>query len=367
MRLQSTICNQTEKNGDCVIPHILAVLLLMGTTANALAQRATGNLVKYHSTMNDVKYVYGVAQPVARLKPGDILETNTVDAFGNAIQKPGDTLSLVKGDNPLIGPFYLEGAEPGDTLVVKILDVQVDSNQGVGALAPGFGALNPTDYTPMLNLPLPERIWFYPIDRAGNTATFRALDSSFVVKIPLHPFLGCIGVAPAGGEARSSVVPAEFGGNMDAPEVSPGNTLYLPVNVPGALLYLGDGHAAMGDGEVAGTAIEVPLRVRLQLELIKGTRLSWPRFENHDEIMAVGIYRPLDDALRIAFSQLVDWIHLDYGLSELDTYELLSKVARIHLNEMVDPNYVVVALVEKKYLPPKKIMTNIDTQHSVSH
>ena len=141
---------------------------------------------------------------------------------------------------------------------------------------------------------------------------------------------------------------------MDAPEVSPGNTLYLPVNVPGALLYLGDGHAAMGDGEIAGTAIEVPLRVRLQLDLIKGQRLSWPRFENHDEIMVVGIYRPLDDALRIAFSQLVDWIHLDYGLSKLDAYELLSKVARIHLTEMVDPNYVVIASINKKYLPPKK-------------
>jgi len=206
----------------------------------------------------------------------------------------------------------------------------------------------------MLNAPLPEKIWFYPIDHAGNTATFRALDSNFSVKIPLHPFLGCMGVAPAGGEARSSIVPAEFGGNMDAPEVSAGNTLYLPVNVPGALLYIGDGHAAMGDGEVAGTAIEVPLRVRLQVEVNKGNRLHWPRFENADQIMAVGIYRPLDDALRIAFTQLVAWIHVDYGLSELDAYELLSKVAKIHLTEMVDPNYVVIASINKKYLPPKK-------------
>jgi len=337
-----------------VIPHILAVLLLMGTTANALAQRATGNLVKYHSTMNDVKYVYGVAQPVARLKPGDILETNTVDAFGNAIQKPGDTLSLVKGDNPLTGPFYIESAEPGDTLAVKILGLEVDSNQGVGAFAPGFGALNETNYTPMLHPPLPEKIWFYPIDHATNTATFHALDSDFSVKIPLHPFFGCIGVAPAGGEARSSIVPAEFGGNMDSPEASVGNTVYFPVNVPGALLYMGDGHAAMGDGEVAGTAIEVPLRARLQVSVIKGQKINWPRFESDDAIMTVGAYRPLDDCLRIAFTELVGWIHQDYALSELDAYELLSKVAKIHLNEMVDPNYVVVASIEKKYLPPKK-------------
>jgi acetamidase/formamidase len=160
-------------------------------------------------------------------------------------------------------------------------------------------------------------------------------------------------VAPANGEARSSIVPAEFGGNMDAPEVSVGNTLYLPVNVSGALFYFGDGHAAMGDGEVAGSAIEVPMRVRLQFEVVKGKRTGWPRFENEKEIMTTGIYRPVDDAVRIAFTELVAWIHADYGLSELDAYELLSKVGKIHLTEMVDPNYVVVASVEKKYLPPR--------------
>src|SRR6202453_760492 len=329
-----------------------AYLLLLMLPAAAVAQ--TANVIKYHATINDVKYVYGAAAPVAHVKAGDIIETNTLDAFGNGLKKPGDKLSLVKGDNPLTGPFYVDGAQQGDTLAVKILDLQVDGNQGVGAFAPGFGALNETSYTPMLHPPLPEKIYFYPIDKASNTATFNALDSKFSVKIPLHPFFGCIGVAPAGGEVRASVVPAEFGGNMDAPEVSVGNTLYLPVNVPGALLYMGDGHAAMGDGEIAGTAIEVPLRVRLRVRVIKGQRIDWPRFENQNEIMAVGIYRPLDDSLRIAFTQLIGWIHRDYGLSELDAYELLSKVATIHLAEMVDPNYVVIAKIDKKYLPPRK-------------
>jgi amidase len=310
--------------------------------------------VKYHATIDTVKYVYGPAEPVARLKPGDILDTNTLDCFGNAIKRPGDTLSMARGDNPLTGPFYIEGAEPGDTLVVKILELQVDGDQGVGAFAPGFGALNETNYTPMLNPRLPEKIWFFAIDHADNTALFKALDSDFSVKIPLHPFLGCIGVAPAGGESRSSVVPAEFGGNMDAPEASAGNTLYLPVNTAGALLYMGDGHAAMGDGEVAGTAIEVPLHARLQIDVIKGQRINWPRFENDHAIMTVGAYRPLDDSLRIAFTELVSWIHNDYGLSETDTYELLSQAAKIHLDEMVDPNYVIVASIEKKYLPNKR-------------
>ena len=207
---------------------------------------------------------------------------------------------------------------------------------------------------PSRNPPLPEKIWLYPIDHATNTATFNALDSKFSVKLPLHPFLGCIGVAPAGGEARSSIVPAEFGGNMDAPEASVGNALYLPVNVSGALFYFGDGHAAMGDGEIAGTALEVPLRGRVQVRVIKGQKISWPRFENDEYIMTVGAYRPLDDALRIAFTELVGWIHTDYGLSEMDAYELLSKVGEIHLNEMVDPNYVIVAKVKKSYLPQRK-------------
>jgi amidase len=336
------------------LPVALFLAFPVSSAMRAQSAPPKQEVVQYRATIDVVKYVYGVAAPVARLRPGNILDSNSLDCFGNSIKKPGDTLAMSKGDNPLTGPFFIEGADPGDTLVVHILDLQVDGNQGLGAFAPGFGALNETNYTPMLHAPLPEKIWFYPIDHASNTATFQALDSSYKVKIPLHPFLGCIGVAPAGGEARSSIVPAEFGGNMDAPEVSAGNTLYLPVNVSGALLYFGDGHAAMGDGEIAGTAIEVPLKVRLQVDLVKGKHSNWPRFENDKEIMAAGIYRPVDDAVRIAFTELVSWIHADYGLSELDAYELLSEVGKVHLTEMVDPNYVVVASIEKKYLPAKK-------------
>jgi amidase len=333
---------------------IASLFLVVALPVCAQTNPAPASTVQYQATNDNVKFVFGVAAPVARLKPGTILEANSLDCFGNGIQKPGDTGAMAKGDNPLTGPFFIEGAEPGDTLVVHILDLQVASNQGVGTFSPGFGAINATHYTPMLeHKPLPERVWFYPIDHKDNTATFQALDSGYKVKIPLHPFLGCIGVAPANGEARSSIVPAEFGGNMDSPEVSAGNTLYLPVNVTGALLYFGDGHAAMGDGEIAGSAIEVPMRVRLQVDIIKGKQTGWPRLENEKEIMTTGIYRPVDDAVRIAYTELVGWIHRDYGLSELDAYELLSKVGKIHLNEMVDPNYVVVASVEKKYLPAK--------------
>jgi acetamidase/formamidase len=310
--------------------------------------------VTFLATDKNVKALFsGVGPPVAALHPGDTLDANTLDCFGGAIATPTDTLSKVKVDNPLTGPFYIEGAQPGDTLVIKFLELRVDGDQGIGALGPGFGALSTSTFTPMLNHDLPERIWFFPIDKANNVATFKASDTNFTAKIPLHPFLGCVGTAPANGEIRSSLVSAEYGGNLDTPEASVGNTLYLPVNVLGAFLYIGDGHAAMGDGEVAGTAIEVPMRAKIQVDLIKGKKTPWPRFENDDYLMAIGIGRPLEDATRIAYTELIKWIHDEYGLSQLDLYELMSVAGELRVSEIVDPSYVVVAKINKKYLPPK--------------
>jgi acetamidase/formamidase len=314
----------------------------------SFAAAQTGHIVHYDLKMQELKTVYGDVPPVMHVKPGDIIDTTTVDADGKEPEAKGYKIS---GPNPLTGPFYVEGAEPGDTLVVKFISIEPNAKEGFGSAGPGFGALNSSSYTPVLGGPIPKLEWAYPIDKVHNEATFKAKDSNFTVKIPLHPFLGCVGVAPAGGEARSSIVPAEFGGNMDAPEASAGNTLYLPVSVPGALLSFGDGHAAMGDGEIDGTAIEISMKVQLQVNLIKHYKIDWPRFENSEYLMSVGIYRPLDDALRIAFHGLIGWMHSSYGLSEMDSYELLSKVAEIHLDEMVDPNYVVVAKINKKFLP----------------
>jgi acetamidase/formamidase len=335
---------------------VLSAVVLFALPACAqTAPSADSGVVHFKASMENVKATFGPAEPVAHVRPGGVLDANSLDCFGNALQKPGDPFSNIKIDNPLTGPFFIDGAEPGDTLVVHILDLRVDGKQGVGTFGPGFGAANSTHYTPMLEKePLPERAWYYPVDAERKMITFQALDSNFKVEFPMHPFLGCIGVAPANGEARSSIVPAEFGGNMDAPEVSPGNTLYLPVNVRGALFYFGDGHAAMGDGEVAGSAVEVPMKARFQFDLVKGKSTGWPRLENDDELMTAGIYRPVDDAVRIAVTEMIHWVHRDYGLSELDAYELFSKVGRLHLTEMVDPNYVVVASIDKKYLPPKK-------------
>jgi acetamidase/formamidase len=323
------------------------LILICLTSLTAAAQ--SGRIVHYELKMQELKTVYGNLPPVMHVKPGDIIDTRTVDADGKEPEAAG---YKVPGPNPLTGPFHIDGAEPGDTLAVKFVSIETNAKEGFGSASPGFGALNSSHYTPVLGGSIPKSEWPYAIDKAKNVAIFKAKDSNFTVQIPMHPFLGCVGVAPAGGEARSSIVPAEFGGNMDAPEASVGNTLYLPVNVAGALLSFGDGHAVMGDGEVDGTAVEISMKVRLQVELIKHKTIEWPRFENSEYIMSVGIYRPLDDALRISFTELIHWIHFSYGLSEMDAYELLSKVAEIHLDEMVDPNYVVVAKIKKKFLPP---------------
>ena len=337
----------------CCLSGFLAAAVPLPARAQTSASSSTGKsrTVRYELKLQDLKYVYGMLPPVLHIKPGDTVETNTVDADGKAIEAAG---LKPAGPNPLTGPFYVDGAEPGDTLAVHFVHLEVNGKEGWGSAGPGFGALNSSHFTPILGPGIPRRTWTYAIDKAANAATFQAADSKFSVKIPLHPFLGCVGVAPADGESRSSIVPAEFGGNMDSSEASAGNTLYLPVNVAGALLFLGDGHAAMGDGEVDGTAIEVSMLVRFQVDVVKHHKIGWPRFENSDYIMAAGIYRPLDDALRIAFTELINWIHEQYGLSEMDAYELLSKTAEIHLAEMVDPNFVVIAKINKKYLPTSR-------------
>ena len=323
-------------------------LLCLYSVLSVVAARAQGgHVVHYDLKMQELKTVYGPIPPVLHVQSGDTIDTTTVDADGKDAEKAGFKIS----PNPLTGPFYIDGAEAGDTLAVKFLAIDVNSPEGQGEAGPGFGALNSSNYTPVLGGPVAATTWTYPIDAAAKLATFHAKDSDFSLKIPIHAFLGCVGVAPANGETRSSLVPAEFGGNMDASEASVGNTLYLPVNVPGALLSFGDGHAAMGDGEVDGSGIEISMKVRLQVNLIKSRKIQWPRFENEEYIMAAGIYRPLDDALRISFTELIHWMHDDYGLSEMDSYELLSKVAEVHLAEMVDPNYVVVAKIRKKFLP----------------
>jgi acetamidase/formamidase len=160
-----------------------------------------------------------------------------------------------------------------------------------------------------------------------------------------------MGVAPAGGEVRTTIVPGNFGGNMDCPEVRAGNTLFLGVNMPGALLSFGDGHYAMGDGEIMGAAIEGAMNVDVYVELLKNVATPIPRIENTDEIMFVGSGRPLEDAARVAFKAMVTWVQKETGMSLLDAYQFVSQNAKAPIIQLVDPEYTVLVKIAKSRLP----------------
>jgi acetamidase/formamidase len=312
--------------------------------------------LRYVPKHEELKYTFGGVAPTHRIKPGTRIVTWTEDCYDGAVTKPGQLPSKVQTpghDNPQTGPFYVEGAEPGDTLVIRIEKLEPARDYGISSSFPGFGALNGTDRTAMLHADFPETVWFYQVDRARGVARTRSTDGKLSWEVPLAPFLGCLGVAPGGGEARSTIVPDDFGGNMDCPEVRAGNTIYLGVRVPGGLLSFGDGHYAMGEGEIIGTAVEGALNVELTVDLVKKRNTPWPRIENADWIMSVGAGRPLEDAARVAFKDMVSWVREKTGMGEMDAYEFVSQTAKAPIVELVDPNYTVIVKVPKKALPSR--------------
>jgi acetamidase/formamidase len=332
--------------------HLCAVVVAAGAAAPCAL--AAGEVLRYTPKHEELAYTFGGVPPVRRIKPGTRIVSWTEDCFDGALNTPGQKPSavLLPGhDNPQTGPFYVEGAEPGDTLAIHIEKLEPARDYGVSVAFPGFGALKGTDKTALLNPELPETVWFYDVDRAKGVARTRSQDGALAWEVPLAPFLGCLGVSPAYGEARSTIVPDNFGGNMDCPEVRPGNTVYLGVRVPGALLSFGDGHYAMGDGEIMGTAIEGAMNVELTVELLKHRETAWPRIENEEWMMSVGAARPLEDAARVAFKDMVRWVQEKTGLAEMDAYEFVSQNAKAPLVEMVDPEYTVLVKIPKRRLP----------------
>jgi amidase len=295
-------------------------------------------------------YVIGpYMEPVATVRPGELFEVETADAFENRVDSPdADIAKIIELPyvNPLTGPVYVEGAEKGDTLAVTIHSIEVTRDYGVSALIPEFGGLCSTVFTRTLNEPLPPRVMLHPI-RDGEITFSEELP---IATIPVQPFYGTIGTAPE-LEAISSLSPGAHGGNMDAADVKPGNTIFLPVHVPGALLYVGDGHAAQGDAEVCGVAVEVPTRGTLSVELIKGAAVRTPRVDSPEHIMTIGSARPMEDAARIAFYELVRWLEDDHGIARLIAYQLCSQVAEVRVANMVDTLYSIVAKFPKRYLP----------------
>jgi acetamidase/formamidase len=330
------------------------LVFFLAAVAAAAAAAAERPVLVYRPAHEELKYTFGGAAPARRIKPGTRIVSWTEDCYDGAVTKPGQLPSKVQlsgHDNPQTGPFFIEGAEPGDTVVIRIEKLEPARDHGISSSFPGFGALNGTDRTALLHGDLPETVWFYEVDRGRKVARTRSQDGKLSWEVPLAPFLGCLGVAPASGEVRSTIVPDDFGGNMDCPEVRAGNTVYLGVRVPGALLSFGDGHYAMGDGEIIGTAVEGAMNVELTVDLIKKRATLWPRIENSEWMMSVGASRPLEDAARIAFKDMVAWVREKTGLAEMDAYEFVSQNARAPIVEIVDPQYTVLVKIEKSRLP----------------
>jgi acetamidase/formamidase len=327
------------------------------TSAPAAAvARDSRAVLRYVPKHEDLKYTFGGVAPAAHIAPGTRIVSWTEDCYDGAVTKPGQLPTKVQlpgHDNPQTGPFYVDGAEPGDTLAIRIEKLEPARDHGISSSFPGFGAMNATDRTALLHPDLPETVWFYQVDRAKSVLRTRSTDGRHSWEVPLASFLGCLGVSPANGEARSTVVPDSFGGNMDCPEVRAGNTVYLGVRVPGALLSFGDGHFGMGDGEIIGTAVEGAMNVELTVDLIKGRETPWPRIENEDWMMSVGAGRPLEDAARVAFKDMIQWVREKTGVSEMDAYQFVSQAARAPVVQIVDPNYTVLVKVEKSRLPAR--------------
>lgn len=311
-------------------------------------------IIEYRPRPDQLVYTFGGAEPVMRIKPGTALKLWSEDAFNNALTSVED-LSSEKVNlnfvNPQTGPFFVEGAEPGDTLALHIVDLTPARSYGASATIPFFGGLTSTDRTAFLQDPLPDTTWIYHVDSARSTVGFQARFGDFEVALPLEPMLGTVGVAPPGGEVRSSLVPERFGGNMDAPEVKAGTTVYLGVNQPGALFSIGDGHYRQGEGEACGTAVEGAMHSTILVELIKGGAPTWPRLETDGEWMAVGSSRPMEDSWRIGQVEMVRWFGELFGLHQMDAYQLLTQTAQAPIANAVDANYSVVVKARKSLFP----------------
>lgn len=291
-------------------------------------------------------YVFGkYHSPIAYVEPGEKIAIFTEDAFEGRITnqdiKPSEVLG--KYLNPQTGPIFVNGAEPGDTLAVSIHDIELTRDWAVSTLIPYFGGLTSTTLSPTLQDPLPEKVWIYRRQPDGRYAY------SDKFAIDPRPFMGTIGTAPD-LEALSALTPFTHGGNMDVPDVCAGNTVYLPVNVPGAYFSTGDCHAAQGEGEACGVALEITGKITLSFALIKQKPLEWPRIESPTEIMTVGSARPMEDAAKIAFTQMVAWLEADYGFDRWDAYQLISQAGKLYVGNMVDTYYSLVAKISKTHL-----------------
>ncbi len=287
---------------------------------------------------------FAVRDPVMHIKPGTVLISNTM--FGPYYTEQGGAFP---GE---VGPFYVDGATTNDMLVVEVIRVRPNHNIAASRIYSDFGGLATDSRVRLLNDPIPARRYVWRLDHERMTGRTELPDSRMgSIEIDLQPMLGRVAVAPRGEEAFAGLWPGDFGGNMDAPEVREGTTVYLPIFHDGAYFYFGDGHARQGMGEVAGTGLETSMDVILKIDVIKGKTIDWPRLEDDQYIMVAGSARPLIDAFRLAHVELIEWLVDDYGFGKWDAYTLLGEIAESTVANIVDPIYTVVAKFPKRYLP----------------
>jgi acetamidase/formamidase len=282
---------------------------------------------------------------VLHINPGDTVHTTTVDAGGNDEHDQ----KRVAGGNPETGPFYINGAMPGDTLAVHILHLRLNRDWAGSDDAVVESAMNSDMAIRMKGTGNAVR---WRLDREHNVA-YSESPSEHLKRfaVPLHPMLGCVATAtgPAGappGTGDSGF----FGGNMDFNGMTEGTTVYLPVSNPGALLYVGDGHAAMGDGEITGNALETSMDVDFTVDVIPHKRFSGIRLEDASSIMTMGLYGSLDDAFKEATSVMAEWLAQDYKLTPSEIAQVLGTIAEYRVNEVADRNSGVVLRLPKAQL-----------------
>ena len=284
-------------------------------------------------------------KPVLSLNPGDSIHTTTVDAGGT----DQDGRKRVLGGNPQTGPFYIQSAIPGDTLVVHLTRLRLNRDYAIsddGVVGRG------TDNYLAVKMKDGGKTVLWHLDIAQGLASLQKPGAHMAAyTLPVHPMLGCIATAPAPARgAPPTGDSGSYGGNMDFNEIVEGATVYLPVTVPGALLYLGDGHAAQGDGELNGNALETSLDVEFTVDVIPGRRTPGPRVESSTHVMAMGLGGSLDDAFRSATANMAGWISEDYKLTPAEIAELFGTAAEYRISEVADRNAGVVLKISKERL-----------------
>lgn len=281
--------------------------------------------------------------PAMRIKPGERIVTKTADAAG--VDWNGK--QVAQGPNPQTGPFYVEGAEPGDMLVVSIEKIELNRATGYSSSLLAPYAVDPAALMARVDREPRRANWL--LDKVKGTVRLDGADIAGL-ELRARPMLGCVGVAPARKEAVATSTPGPFGGNMDYAGMNAGVKVMLPVYEPGALLFIGDGHALQGEGEVVGTGVETSMDVEFSVQVVKKQTIQWPRLENDTHIMVLGSERPLLQALQHATSEMHRWLMTEYQLSERGASTLMGQTLEYEVGNVVDPHFTMVAKMRKSIL-----------------